>query len=883
MSSILLAQESQIDMSYACQGDQTVQEDHCEEEMIPLDVRICVVGEVLADKIELARSLEKLKFPVLYSPDGSEYYQHSEQFDTVFVIDNFEGALFKRLAQSEHRVIGPSVILSCAKDAQQLPYNSRPVYCQHMSKLVVCFTGFLEKELLKRMAELVHHMGGSVRREFTSKVTHLIANTPSGNKYKAAVSLGTPVMTQQWVHETWKNRDDISISSLSDKMMMYKMKPFHKCVLSFIGFSEEEQKQMQDISTEQGGSISEPSDQCCTHIVVDDINLSSLPFEVRPKLTVVKQEWFWSSIKIDACADADMYIFNKMATPARSTSVSTPSSKSRKRRRLRESIAQFSHDTDNMETPGLPRKRRSSVLNETGISASSVLDASQTPETASMMNGLCTPVEVDQTPKQPVSRRQQTMMELLQTETNYVAILSTIIKIFKEPLEQHQVGGALLPQEDIKTMFGKIPDIYYVHRRLKEDLQELLKDYSEEKSIGNIIGKHSGDIMKAYPPFVNFYEMIKQTVERCEKTQPRFHAFLKIQQSKPECSRQRLADLLIRPVQRLPSMILLLSDLLRRTDKSNPDHSALERALDSLKQVTEHINEDKRKTEGHTQMFDVISEIDGVPPTLLSAHRSFVTRIDTIEIGDREHGKGDNFSEKGGSVSMFLFTDLLEICKRRSKASTTSHKSPALSKTSKYYKHIELLPLSHIRRVLDVKETEDCKNTFALLCKPPMEISDRTDRLFMFTLTGDEKSKTQWLKTLSQHMANITCKANSASFILKIEPEELELSKSDFENSKLGKAMRKAKKATRKVGRTFSWKGTPHRLQRAMSSLSNASPMLNDQVTTLVGTPRSRTGARLASVATLSRVMSSPVRSRPPHTPKMIKNATIGPSSSSWL
>jgi len=42
---------------------------------------------------------------------------------------------------------------------------------------------------------------------------------------------------------------------------------------------------------------------------------------------------------------------------------------------------------------------------------------------------------------------------------------------------------------------------------------------------------------------------------------PRFHAFLKVCQSKPECGRQSLQDLLIRPVQRLPSINLLLNGL----------------------------------------------------------------------------------------------------------------------------------------------------------------------------------------------------------------------------------------------------------------------------------------------------------------------------------
>ena len=62
-------------------------------------------------------------------------------------------------------------------------------------------------------------------------------------------------------------------------------------------------------------------------------------------------------------------------------------------------------------------------------------------------------------------------------------------------------------------------------------------------------------------------------------------------------------------------------------------------------------------------MFDIVNDIEGVPPHLLSAHRSFITRVDTVEIGDRESKKGDNFSEKGANVSMFLFSDTLEVLK----------------------------------------------------------------------------------------------------------------------------------------------------------------------------------------------------------------------------
>ena len=68
-------------------------------------------------------------------------------------------------------------------------------------------------------------------------------------------------------------------------------------------------------------------------------------------------------------------------------------------------------------------------------------------------------------------------------------------------------------------------------------------------------------LLKTYPPFVNFYEKTKDAIVNCDKVKPRFHAFLKITQSKPECGRQTLVELFIRPVQRLPSTLLLLDGL----------------------------------------------------------------------------------------------------------------------------------------------------------------------------------------------------------------------------------------------------------------------------------------------------------------------------------
>ena len=66
------------------------------------------------------------------------------------------------------------------------------------------------------------------------------------------------------------------------------------------------------------------------------------------------------------------------------------------------------------------------------------------------------------------------------------------------------------------------------------------------------------ELVRVYPPFINYFEISKESLNRCDKQYPRFHAFLRANESRPECARQSLEDLLITPVQRLPRIILLL-------------------------------------------------------------------------------------------------------------------------------------------------------------------------------------------------------------------------------------------------------------------------------------------------------------------------------------
>ncbi|KAM4548718.1 protein ECT2 isoform 3-T3 [Odontesthes bonariensis] len=793
------------------------------EDILPkVETRIVLVGEA-GRNASLVKALQDINTPFMTTDNVQEFGDgENTDFETVFVLTAFDSPDYNYLYKRDNRIVGPPVVLHCAAKKEPLQFSCRPLYCTTMLNLSLCFTGFRNKEEMKKLVNLVHHMGGIIRKDFSTKVTHLIAYSTHGEKYRLAVCMGTPILTPLWIQKAWERRDDLDFHASKEEFRTkFKVPPFQDCILSFLGFLEEEKANMEERTLKHGGRYLEVGDERCTHMVVEENSVKELPISPSEKLFVVKQEWFWGSIQMDARAGESMYLYEKNDSPVMKKAVSllsltTPNS-SRKRRRLRDTLAQLTKETEISPFP--PLCKRPSA--EHSLSIGSLLDISNTPETCKALAGESQKRMMESskpskssTPvisKQPA--RWQVSKELYQTERNYVEILSTILQLFKNPLEKEgQVGGPILAQEEIKTIFGSIPDIYEVHTRIKNDLEELLTDWSESRSVGDIILKYSKELVKAYPPFVNFFEMSKETIVRCEKQKPRFHAFLKINQAKPECGRQTLEELLIRPVQRLPSVALLLNDIKKHTLDDNPDKMKLERAIESLKEVMTHINEDKRKTEGQKQIFDVVYEVDGCPANLLSSHRSLVHRVETIALGDQPCDRGEH-------VTLFLFNDCLEIARKRHKVISTFKSPMGQTRPPCSLKHISLMPLSQIRRVLDLQDTEECMNAFALVVHPPTE---QDNLLFSFQLVGEETVKGIWLRTLCRHVANTICRADAEDLIQCTDPDSLQVSTKDMDST-LSKASRAIKKTSKKVTRAFSFSKTPKRvIQRAF--MANNTP-----------------------------------------------------------
>lgn len=113
-------------------------------------------------------------------------------------------------------------------------------------------------------------MGGSIRKDMNSKVTHLICNAAGGDKYKYAITFRLGVVRPAWVEEAWKNRDAPEFMATKDDFTInHRLKVFEGQRICFTGFPPEEHKHMEEVLRSNGGIPSTVDNPECTHVVSD--------------------------------------------------------------------------------------------------------------------------------------------------------------------------------------------------------------------------------------------------------------------------------------------------------------------------------------------------------------------------------------------------------------------------------------------------------------------------------------------------------------------------------------------------------------------------------------------------------------------------------------
>uniref|UniRef100_A0A3B4C0H4 Pleckstrin homology domain containing, family G (with RhoGef domain) member 2 n=1 Tax=Pygocentrus nattereri TaxID=42514 RepID=A0A3B4C0H4_PYGNA len=202
------------------------------------------------------------------------------------------------------------------------------------------------------------------------------------------------------------------------------------------------------------------------------------------------------------------------------------------------------------------------------------------------------------TPLPKLSRLQRVVLEIVETEQAYVRDLKSIVEDYLGCIID--CGDLPLKPEEVSTLFCNIEDIYEFNSELLEDLERS----PHAAAIAECFVERS-EAFDIYTIYCMNYPNSVAVLRDCMKNECLVRFFQERQATL--CHSLPVETYLLKPVQRILKYHLLLQELSKHFDKSDPGYEVVEDAIITMTAVAWYINDMKRKQEHAVRLQEIES------------------------------------------------------------------------------------------------------------------------------------------------------------------------------------------------------------------------------------------------------------------------------------
>ncbi|XP_031582013.1 rho guanine nucleotide exchange factor 1b isoform X2 [Oreochromis aureus] len=215
-------------------------------------------------------------------------------------------------------------------------------------------------------------------------------------------------------------------------------------------------------------------------------------------------------------------------------------------------------------------------------------------------------------------KMQEVINELFTTEHAHVRMLSVLQVIFVRPLEREE----LLTSTELAAVFPNLDEITEMHSNFYESLKkQRLENNFIVKSISttvlNRFGGTEGEwFQKLTARFCSHQSWALDQIKTRQKKDPRFNIFIQEAESKPQCRRLQLKDIIPIEMQRLTKYPLLLENIAKNTEDLT-EKAAIEKSAECCRKILNHVNEEVKVMENLLTLREYQRKLDtsGLKPS----------------------------------------------------------------------------------------------------------------------------------------------------------------------------------------------------------------------------------------------------------------------------
>ncbi|KAI9286560.1 hypothetical protein BC943DRAFT_320941 [Umbelopsis sp. AD052] len=186
-------------------------------------------------------------------------------------------------------------------------------------------------------------------------------------------------------------------------------------------------------------------------------------------------------------------------------------------------------------------------------------------------------------PNAPKDTRDKVVYELVETERKYVQDLEILLE-YKNELQKQNV----LPPDTVHYIFANLSSLLDFQRRFMIQIEDVADKPPQEQRFGSLFMQME-ELFQVYEPFCANYQAAQDLVSQESTKLQKLSDILN--------PKYELPSMLIKPVQRICKYPLLLSQLIKATDKEWPHYQEMTEGLESIQRVTSRVNEVQRQYE----------------------------------------------------------------------------------------------------------------------------------------------------------------------------------------------------------------------------------------------------------------------------------------------
>ncbi|KAM3957018.1 LOW QUALITY PROTEIN: vav guanine nucleotide exchange factor [Aphomia sociella] len=257
-----------------------------------------------------------------------------------------------------------------------------------------------------------------------------------------------------------------------------------------------------------------------------------------------------------------------------------------------------------------------------------------------------------------LEKRDYVIRELVDTECNYVDVLSKIIKHFLRPLTPY------LKPLDLQYIFFGIKELHDIHSGLLRQLK-----LATEACVPGSGAPRLADVFLAwrerlllYGDYCSNLTQAQDTLKVLDARDNTFSKQLEKCQKEHSDGRIQLRDILSVPMQRVLKYHLLLDKLVHETQPNHEEFRGLERAKEAMVDVAQYINEVKRDSEVLALLTKVQESIIDWEGGALGAGGAALAAYGRLLL-DGELKVKAHEDQKLRSRYVFVFDKLMLLCK----------------------------------------------------------------------------------------------------------------------------------------------------------------------------------------------------------------------------